>query len=67
MIVRFFQRWATAVGLVAGFTVKAIALPDDAPWWLELGVVLVVALPIYQLLYKDGVTANRPPKSTRFR
>ncbi len=62
MLVRFVQRYATFFALLAGLIAYRVILPNDAPWWLELTIVLGIAMAIYLLLYKDGVTANRPKR-----
>jgi hypothetical protein len=63
MIVWFVQRWAFLIAMLAGSITYSLLLPDDAPMWLELVVWLGVSIPLYLLLYKDGVTANRPRRS----
>jgi hypothetical protein len=62
VIVRFIQRHASFFAIFAGLAAYRRILPDDAKWWIELAVVFAVGTPIYLLLYKDGVTANRPKR-----
>jgi len=62
VIVRLFQRYASSVAALAGLVTYRLVLPKDAPWWLELSVVMAVGITVYLLLYKDGVTANRPKR-----
>jgi hypothetical protein len=62
VIIRFFQRWAFVFAILTGSIVYHIVLPDDSPRWLEVGVMLPVAVVVYMLLHKNGVTTNRPPK-----
>lgn len=63
MIVRFVQRWALFFALLVGGLAYRFLLPNDAPMWLEIAVYVSVTLVVYLLLYKDGVTGNRPRKN----
>ena len=60
MIIRFIQRYAFCSAIFAGLLSYRLMLPDDAPWWLEYATVLGVSGAVYLLLYRDGVTGNRP-------
>lgn len=60
IVLRFMQRHGVAFGIAAGIITKQLVLPDDAPMWLEITVVCSVSAVVAVLLYKDGVTANRP-------
>jgi hypothetical protein len=56
VILRFLQRHAGIVAMLAGATAYELVLPDSSPWWMKLGVGLVVLVPTYLLLYRYGVT-----------
>lgn len=58
MIVRFVQRYAGFFAILAGMIGHTLILPDNSPWWLELGIGLAITLPTYLLLYKYGVTRH---------
>jgi hypothetical protein len=62
-IIWFFRRYAFPWSLFAGLVAHNVLLPTHSPWWQELIVTLVVGIPLYLLLYKDGVTANRPKRN----
>ena len=58
MIVRFFQRYAGFFSVLAGLIGYRLILPDDSPWWIELGTGLAITLATYLILYKFGVTRH---------
>jgi hypothetical protein len=58
-LVRFFQRYAAFFCSVTGVIAYRLVLPDDSPWWLKFAVGAPVAVAVYLLLYKDGITENR--------
>ena len=61
-IVWFFQRYAMFFGIFAGLVAARTFVPEDASDWVGYAVCLAVGLPVYLLLYKDRVTANRPKR-----
>lgn len=58
MIFRFFQRYAGRLAVLAGSIGYRLLLPDNSPWWQELGTGLAITVAIYLLLYRYGVTRN---------
>ena len=56
MILRFLHRHAGLVAMLAGATAYKLVLPNNSPWWLKLGVGLVVLVLTYRLLYRYGAT-----------
>ncbi len=64
-IIWFFQRFAFLWSLFTGLVAKNILLPTDSPWWHDFFVTMGIGLPLYLLLYKDGVTANRPKRNRK--
>lgn len=59
MILRFLQRYATIIAVLAGVIIPKLVLPGDPAWWLRIAVGLPIALGVSSLLHKDGVS-NRP-------
>jgi hypothetical protein len=53
---RFLYRYPGIVAMLAGATAYKLILPDGSPWWMKLGVGLVVLVPTYIFLYRSGVT-----------
>jgi len=58
VILRFLHRYAVFIAIVCGLAGYRLILPDNSPWWLELGVALGITFPISLLLHKDGVTRH---------
>ena len=65
MVVHFFQRYALFFSILTAAVTRRIVLPDDAGIWASLAVGIAVGLIVFLLLYKDGVTANRPRKAAK--
>ena len=63
MIIRFFQRYALIIAILAGVIVPKLVLPGDPAWWLRVAVGLPIAIGVASLLRKEGVT-NRPKPGT---
>ena len=62
IVLYFLQRYALFFSILAGLTTNRLVLPKDAAWWLAYPFALSITLVVYLLLYKDGVTANRPKR-----